>query len=97
MSEHSRSRIILDGAIAGLLGAGVVALWFLIFDAARGQAFQTPMLLAATILHGSHAEGLSAIQLMLEYSVLHFGAFIVAGIVGANLLEAAENEPTLLV
>ena len=95
--KHSRSRIIIDGAIAGLLGAGVVALWFLIFDAARGEIFETPVLLAAALLHGSHPEGISAIQLMLEYSVLHFGAFIIAGIVGANLLEAAENEPTLLV
>lgn len=94
---HSRSRIIIDGAIAGLLGAGVVALWFLIFDAARGQIFQTPVLLAATILHGSHPEGLSGIQLVLEYSVLHFAAFVITGIIGANLLEAAENEPALLV
>src|ERR1700730_5191551 len=95
--KHSRSRIMIDGAVAGLLGAGVVALWFLIFDAARGRTFETPVLLAAAILHGSHPEGVSAIQLMLEYSVLHFGAFIIAGIIGANLLEAAENEPTLLV
>lgn len=95
--EHSRSRIIIDGAIAGLLGAGVVALWFLIFDAARGAIFETPVMLAAAILHGSHPEGVGAIQLMLEYSVLHFAAFIIAGIVGANLLEAAEHEPTLMV
>jgi hypothetical protein len=95
--KHSRSRIMIDGAVAGLLGAGVVALWFLIFDAARGHTFETPVLLAAALLHGSHPDGIGAIQLMLEYSVLHFSAFIIAGIVGANLLEAAENEPTLLV
>jgi hypothetical protein len=95
--EHSRSRIMIDGAIAGLLGAGVVALWFMVFDAARGHIFETPVMLAAAILHGSHPDGISAVQLMLEYSVLHFAAFIVTGIIGANLLEAAENEPTLLV
>ncbi|HVN27629.1 MAG TPA: hypothetical protein VMT64_04045 [Candidatus Binataceae bacterium] len=95
--EHSRSRIILDGAVAGLLGAGVVALWFLIFDAARGHIFETPVLLAAAILHGSHPDGISAVQLMVEYSVLHFAAFIITGIIGANLLETAEHEPTLLV
>jgi hypothetical protein len=95
--QHARSRIVVDGAIAGLFGAVVVAVWFLIFDAARGHIFETPALLAAAILHHSHPDGVSAIQLMLEYSVLHFGAFIIAGIVGAHLLEAAENEPTLLV
>ena len=61
------------------------------------EIFETPVMLAAAILHGSHPEGISAIQLMLEYSVLHFAAFIIAGIVGANLLEAAENEPTLMI
>src|SRR5579862_1116977 len=94
---HSRSRIVVDGAVAGLIGAGVVALWFLIFDAARGHTFETPILLAGALLHGSHIEGVSAVELMLEYSLLHFGAFIIAGIIGAQLLEAAENEPTLLI
>jgi len=80
--EHSRTRIIIDGAIAGLLGAVVVAVWFLIFDLIRGHALETPALLAATILHGSHSHevhhGLAL--LALEYSLLHFGAFITFGI-----------------
>lgn len=95
--QHSRSRIVLDGAVAGLLGAIVVAIWFLIFDAARGRAFETPTLLAAAILHGSHAEGLGLFRLVGEYSVLHLFAFISVGIIGGLLLQAAENEPTLLV
>jgi hypothetical protein len=94
---HSRSRIIIDGAVAGLIGAGVVAVWFLVFDAARGQIFETPVMLAAALLHGSHIEGISALRLMAEYTVLHFSAFIIAGIIGAQLLEAAENEPALLI
>jgi hypothetical protein len=95
--EHSRSRIILDGAVAGLLGAVVVALWFLVFDAARGHPLETPALLAAAILHGSHAGGISTVQLVLEYSMIHFVAFVIAGIIGAQLLETAEREPALLV
>ena len=76
--EHSRARIIIDGAIAGIIGAVVVAIWFLIFDMIRGHALETPALLAATILHGSHSHevhhGLAL--LALEYSLIHFGAFI---------------------
>ena len=53
--EHSRTRIIIDGAVAGIIGAVVVAVWFLIFDVIRGHALETPALLAATILHGSHS------------------------------------------
>ena len=94
---HSRSRIIVDGAVAGLIGAGVVAIWFLVFDAARGQIFETPVMLAGAILHGSHIEGVSAVRLVAEYTVLHFSAFIIAGVIGAQLLEAAENEPALLI
>ena len=96
--EHSRTRIIIDGAIAGLIGAVVVAVWFLIFDLIRGHALETPALLAATILHGSHSHevhhGLAL--LALEYSLLHFGAFITFGIAGGLLLEACETESSLL-
>ncbi|HZC45140.1 MAG TPA: hypothetical protein VE243_01620 [Candidatus Acidoferrum sp.] len=96
--EHSRTRIIIDGAVAGILGAVVVAVWFLIFDLIRGHALETPALLAATILHGSHSHevhrGLTV--LALEYSLIHFGAFITFGVAGALLLEACETESSLL-
>ena len=96
--EHSRTRIIIDGAIAGIIGAVVVAVWFLIFDLIRGHALETPALLAATILHGSHSHevhhGLAL--LALEYSLIHFGAFITFGIAGGLLLEACETESSLL-
>ena len=96
--EHSRSRIIIDGAVAGIIGAVVVAVWFLIFDLIRGHAFETPALLAATLLHGLREPHMhnSMIRLTMEYSVLHFAAFIAFGIAGGLLLEAAETEPSLL-
>jgi hypothetical protein len=95
---HSRTRIIIDGAVAGIIGGVVVAVWFLIFDSTRGYPLQTPTLLAATILHGLRSPTLhrGIFQLTAEYSVLHFGAFIVVGITGGLLLEAAETEPALL-
>src|SRR5256885_12426919 len=100
---HSRARIVTGGAIAGILGAVAVAVWFLILDAARGHALETPTMLAATMLHGLRHAGVhglqqhqSMLQLVSEYTVLHFIAFVAFGIVGALLLEAAENEPALL-
>jgi hypothetical protein len=96
--EHSRTRIVIDGAIAGILGAVVVAVWFLIFDLIRGHALETPALLAATILHGTQNHGVQhgLTVLALEYSLLHFGAFITFGIAGGLLLEACETESSLL-
>lgn len=98
--QHSRTRIIIDGATAGIIGGLVVALWFLLFDLSRGHGFETPALLAATLLHGLHDPNLlhhSMIRLVAEYSMLHFAAFIIVGVVAALLLEAAENEPPFLV
>lgn len=95
--QHSRSRIIFDGAVAGILGALVVAVWFLIFDSARGRPLETPALLAATLLHGSSGAGLSLAQLVTEYTLLHVLAFISVGIIGALLLESAEREPTMFI
>jgi len=96
--EHSRARIIIDGAVAGIIGALVVALWFLIFDTIRGHPLETPALLAATILHGTHpAQVHHAIGLLtLEYSLIHFAAFISFGIAGGLLLETCETESSLL-
>ncbi len=96
--EHSRARIVIDGAVAGIIGAVVVALWFLIFDTIRGHPLETPALLAATILHGTHpAQVHHAIGLLtLEYSLIHFAAFIAFGIAGGLLLETCETETSLL-
>ena len=38
----SNPRYVREGIIAGLIGAVVVAVWFLIYDAARGRPFRTP-------------------------------------------------------
>ncbi|MGH7247200.1 MAG: hypothetical protein ACREH9_03760, partial [Pseudomonadota bacterium] len=98
--QHSRTRIIIDGATAGIIGGLVVALWFLLFDLSRGHAFETPALLAATLLHGARDPHLlhhGMIRLVAEYSLLHFAAFILVGVVAALLLEASEHEPPFLV
>ena len=81
-----------------MLGGGAVAIWFLIFDIARGRAFETPALLSAVLLHGvSETAAPVTVGLVTEYSVLHFAAFAIVGMALAWLLEAAEREPALLV
>ena len=39
VAMNSKGRIIRDGAVAGLLGAATVAVWFLLFDFSRGSPF----------------------------------------------------------
>ena len=48
----SRSRYLREGIIAGLIAATIVAVWFLIYDAARGQPLRTPAMLGAATLQG---------------------------------------------
>ncbi len=92
-------RILRSGVTAGLLGAAAVALWFLIFDAVRGQLFETPSLLVGGLIYGATGPALPAASWLLvaQYTVLHVIAFIAFGIVAAALIVAAEREPGLVI
>ncbi len=96
--KHSRARIILDGVIAGVCGAAVIAIWFLLLDAVRGQPLQTPALLAASLIPGLHnaaAAGIIPWALVAEYTAFHFLTFVVIGVAGAFMIEAAARDRAL--
>ena len=84
--------------IAGLAGAGTVALWFLLYDAAAGVSLRTPALLGATLFHGLRDPSalVITVPLVLEYTAVHCAAFIVFGWAAAGLLALADREPRLL-
>ena len=91
---NSKSQIIRDGAVAGILGAATVALWFLLFDFSRGRLFETPALLATTLFHASAQ--VPILRLVVEYSAVHVFAFVSFGVASAVLLEAAERNRSVL-
>jgi hypothetical protein len=96
--QQSKSRIIADGVIAGLIGGAIIAAWFLIFDAASGHPLQTPALLAAALLHGSRTPAVltgTAWRLVAEYTIAHFAVFALLGAIGALLIDASERHPEL--
>ena len=92
-------RIVTEGVAAGALGAGVVALWFLCWDVARGVPLFTPALLGATVFDG--LRDATAVQitprLVLAYSLVHAAAFGLFGVTAAALLAAADRWPVLRV
>ena len=51
----ARESILREGICAGLIGAAVVAVWFLLLDLWRGQPFLTPGLLGAAVFQGVNA------------------------------------------
>jgi len=83
--------MVVDGAVAGIIGAFVIALWYLIFDAARGQPLGSLGSLAATLFGGASVGA----GLMLGRLVFHFCVFALIGVVAALILETAEHDETL--
>ncbi len=88
-----------EGLVAGALGGGAVAAWFLLHDAIAGHPFLTPSLLGAVVFHG--LRDVSAVtvtgRLVLEYSLLHWAVFVVLGVAAAALLAAVDRQPSLLI
>jgi len=87
----SWAHVLREGVVAGLIGAVVVAAWFLVIDAIQGEPFRTPHLLGTTFLKMQ-----SGVPAVVAYSIVHGLAFGVFGVVAAVLLAGAEREPMLV-
>ena len=94
----SRSRYLREGIIAGLIAAAIVAVWFLIFDAARGQPFRTPALLGTAAVKGvsDPATVTPTPELVAGYTVLHGAIFALVGVLIAFLIATAQRQPSRL-
>jgi hypothetical protein len=96
MAPADRS-ILREGVVAGLIGAAVVAVWFLGFDIVRGKPFLTPGLLGAAVFQGvTNPAGVQpTFGNVLGYTIIHGLAFVAFGIVAASLMAVSEREPAL--
>jgi hypothetical protein len=91
--------VLRDGVIAGLIGAAVVAVWFLVFDIARGRPLLTPALLGSAVFQGitDPSQVTIAVLPVVFYTLLHGVAFVGFGVMAGGLILAAEREPPLLI
>lgn len=81
-----------EGIITGLLGAAVVALFYLIIDIARHQPLITPSVLGqGFILHVPVAPEAVDIGAVAAYTVFHVGAFVAFGLLLAALVRSSET------
>ena len=94
----SNSRYVREGIMAGIIGAAIVAVWFLIYDAARGRPFRTPALLGAATFQGVGDPGAVPVTtgLVVQYTVLHGVVFALIGVLIAYLIVSAQREPSRL-
>ncbi|HUL02246.1 MAG TPA: hypothetical protein VLV16_03320 [Gemmatimonadales bacterium] len=86
------------GLTTGLLGGGVVALFFFFVDLITGHPFATPGALGSALLFGaSNADAIDfTLGIVAAYTVVHFTAFAVAGIVFVAIAEQIERSPSFL-
>lgn len=98
MNRAQRS-VLREGVVAGLIGAVVVALWFLVADVLRGHPFQTPEFLGEALFFGVRTPvGIHpAAQIILGYTVVHGLAFVAFGVIAASVIAASEDEPALVI
>src|SRR5262245_28424166 len=91
---QSGGRIVLHGALAGLLAAAAIALWFFAIDLIRGQPLYTPAFMASALL-GQPTVKISA-RLIAGFTVLHFAIFALVGSAVAWLIHKSGIRPHVL-
>lgn len=91
-------RILREGFVAGLIGAGAVALWFLVVDVVNGRPFFTPAMLGSALFWGvsDPAQVDIAFPAVIGYTMVHVVLFGVVGVVAASLARLVEDFPSTL-
>jgi hypothetical protein len=88
-----------DGIVAGLLGAAVIALWFLTLDTARGRPLYTPNILGHALFRRQLLASPEALPISFEmvvvYTWVHALVFCLIGGLASRFLALAEERPNL--
>lgn len=94
---HQHHSTLREGLVAGLLGAIVVAAWYFVVDLGRGQALYTPNVMGQVFVQGDTIPATRTITsaAVVQYSLLHFGVFLVLGLGLAALTHLAVRNPAL--
>jgi hypothetical protein len=88
--------IVENGILAAILGAAVVAVWFLLLDLiTRGLPFYTPSLLGSIIFAGKEASEVTGVDevAVFAYTGLHGILFLGAGTMLALMFSQFERNP----
>ena len=92
LREHP---LLVRGLLTGLIGAGAVALWFLVLDVARGRPFYTPAALGSLLFAGASSPAAVRVDLTMiaAYTVVHLAAFAAVGVVLEWMAVRIERAP----
>lgn len=91
-------RVVREGFAVGLIGAGSVAVWFLIVDLIAGRPLFTPAVLGSAAFQGLRDPAMVVIgaQAVGAYTALHLLLFLLVGLIAAAMVAEAEKSPQVL-
>ncbi len=91
------SLIAKDGIFSGVIGALMVAVWFLILDTLAGRPLYTPSLLGKILFRVPNALQDPTIvrSIAAVYTAAHTAVFVIVGLVAAYLVVASERMPPM--
>lgn len=94
--EQDRTR--REGIVVGLLGATAVAIWFFVADLVAGRPLYTPYSLGSALqgFFGATAPASQPLTILL-YTVFHYLAFFVVGLIASAIFNAADRHPSMLI
>lgn len=90
--------LVREGVIAGAIGATVIAVWFFAIDLIAGHPLFTPATLGRGMLSllGPVPAGQSVALLVVGYTIVHYAAFVLVGLIAAMIVSVANREPSIL-
>lgn len=99
MAERPHN-FLREGVITGFIGATAIALWFLVVDTVTGHPFATPIFLGKGVVSvlgkSMNMMGDSAVEQVLAYTIFHYAAFLIVGIILTVIVHQAERTPGIL-
>ena len=90
--------LVREGIIAGVIGATVIAIWFFFVDIIVGEPLFTPTTLGRGLISvlGPVPETQSPLLMVAVYTLFHYAAFAVVGMIAAMIVDVANREPSIL-
>lgn len=90
----------VEGIIAGIIGAAILAGWFLIVDTLQGRPLYTPSVLGSVVFRSNHAPSelkdlAVSIEMTIMYTWIHVLVFGALGGLASRLLWYAESHSNL--
>jgi hypothetical protein len=97
-SVSEANKVYKEGVVAGVIGAVVIAIWFLILDTIKGQPLHTPTVLGTALFDRgeelvSPANLPVSIEMTVVFTWVHVLVFMIIGGVASKLLYLAEENP----